>query len=382
MPLDALPSAHSPLGASGAERWMNCRGSTSLIQAVRRVADFAYVAEDNPDWQLDGVEAHAAAAYCLDNSIDAWRLISSEQFPRMTPDMGMSIQVYLDYVRQVCGGLQLVEHRMHRPAMHDLAYGTLDFACIMPGIVRIVDYKHGAGIYVKVERNPQIMYYANMLLDELGLDDDTVFELTIVQPNAYTPEGESVIRSWRTTAGELRQWLREELLPAMNDQDPTQFKRGEWCRFCPARIACPAMAAMVAGAKMMNALPYEDIPFMKMLIKAAETAEYQRLMAGEKGSGGKLVMKKVNRVWKTDAKDEILEVFGPDALSEPELLSPAQIEKLPGGKAIVAEWAFLPEAGLVVAPIDDNRSEMRPKTAATLHGAAVQRILDSEAKAV
>jgi hypothetical protein len=103
MPLDALPTAHSPLGASGAERWMNCRGSTSLIQAVRRIADFAYVAEDNPDWQLDGVEAHAAAAYCLDNNIDAWRLIGHEQFPRMTPDMGMSVQVYLDYVRKVCG---------------------------------------------------------------------------------------------------------------------------------------------------------------------------------------------------------------------------------------------------------------------------------------
>jgi hypothetical protein len=250
----------------------------------------------------------------------------------------------------------------------------------MPGIVRIVDYKHGAGIYVKVERNPQIMYYANMLLDELGLDDDTVFELTIVQPNAYTPEGESVIRSWRTTAGELRQWLREELLPAMNDQDPTQFKRGEWCRFCPARIVCPAMAAMVAGAKLMNALPYEDIPLMKMLIKAAETAEYQRLMAGEKGSGGKLVMKKVNRVWKSGAP--IAEKFGAEGFSAPEPLSPAGIEKLPGGKAFVKEWGFLPEAGLVVAPIDDNRAEMRPKTAATLHGAAVQRILDNDPKPV
>jgi hypothetical protein len=380
MPGFDLP-AHSPLGASSAERWMNCPGSVSLIKSF--VASASYI-EGSPDWQQDGVEAHSVAAYCLQNDVDAWRLIGHPQFPRMTPDMGMSVQVYLDYVRTVCGGESYVEYRLHRPNLHQLAYGTLDFACVQPGLVRIVDYKHGAGVYVEVRRNPQIMYYANLLLDELALPDDTAFELTIVQPNAYTPEGEDVIRTWETNAKALRDWLTTELVPSMDKTQTAtaEFKQGEWCRFCPVKIVCPAMALMVEEAIRLNALPYEHVPLMKMLIKASETDEYNRLMDGQPSTGGKLVMKKTNRVWKSDAKAAVLAAFGDAALSEPELLSPAQVEKLPGGKVLVAEYAMLPEAGMVVAPIDDSRKEMRPVRASELHGAAVQKILDAARKTV
>jgi len=59
---------HSALGASSAERWMNCSGSVALIHALK--SGEGYV-EHNPNYRRDGVEAHALAAHCLAEGGDA-----------------------------------------------------------------------------------------------------------------------------------------------------------------------------------------------------------------------------------------------------------------------------------------------------------------------
>ena len=51
-----FPSGHSPLGASGAERWMECPGSTALLSQL----DLGET--DDPDYRVDGTTAHAGAA--------------------------------------------------------------------------------------------------------------------------------------------------------------------------------------------------------------------------------------------------------------------------------------------------------------------------------
>ena len=65
--------------------------------------------------------------------------------------------------------------------------------------LEVIDYKHGIGIVVEVENNPQIMYYAYMIIDELGsawMIAPTT--LTIVRPRVTWREP---IRSWQTTVG-------------------------------------------------------------------------------------------------------------------------------------------------------------------------------------
>jgi hypothetical protein len=108
-----------------------------------------------------------------------------------------------------------------------------------------------------------------------------------------------------------------------------------------------------------------------MIIKAVEQEEYKRLMSGQPSTGGKLVMKKVDREWKEGAKGPLWAKFGDVIYTVPELRSPAQIEALPGGDVLVAEWAFKPEGGLTVAAISDKRSEAKPKQASALFGAAI-----------
>src|SRR6202040_3005546 len=108
---------------------------------------------------------------------------------------------------------------------------------------------------------------------------------------------------------------------------------------------------------------YAEAQQLKMIIKAVEQEEYKRLLSGQPSTGGKLVMKKVDRDWKEGAEAAVSEKFGVEAYTKPELLSLARVEALPGGDVLVAEWAFKPEGGLTVAALSDKRGEVAPKQA-------------------
>ena len=62
--------AHSPLGASGAERWMNCAGSVTLIKQLALREDME--PSDEADWTKEGLAAHDASAFALVEGLDAW----------------------------------------------------------------------------------------------------------------------------------------------------------------------------------------------------------------------------------------------------------------------------------------------------------------------
>src|SRR5579859_7610402 len=85
---------HSPLGASGAERWMNCPGSNVLLKALDLPPT------DEEDYQINGSAAHEAAAHCIISKLDAWEVIGEEFYgkTKVTAPMAEAIQVYLDYV--------------------------------------------------------------------------------------------------------------------------------------------------------------------------------------------------------------------------------------------------------------------------------------------
>lgn len=381
---------HSRLGASGAERWMNCSASSRLIERVAQAAQFE--AED-PDWTVEGRNAHSLAAHCLDSDVDAWQLMGLPAWSFVTVEMAMAVQVYLDYVRSLPGpNKRWVERRMHRPDIHPLFYGTLDCEVeylvdmsaqtpVRPSIMlEIVDYKHGAGVLVEVENNAQTMYYANgRLIDRPYLLGSDRVKLTIVQPRGYLDEK---VRSWVTTVQELRTWLVEHLVPAMQktESPDAEFKLGEWCRFCPAKLVCPAYDDLARKVLNGAVLTYPEAMQLKMLIAAAKKAEYTALMNGEPGTGGKLVMAKVDRVFKPAAEAKLAETYGTGAYTAPKLLSPAAVEALPGGKAIVAEFAYKPEAGYSVAPLGDPRSAVTPKKPSELFGAVVQKVVDIKAQ--
>jgi hypothetical protein len=371
------------MGGSAAHRFLNCTGSTALIAGLKLVDEI------DPDYRRDGVQAHELGARCLDTDADAWELVS--EYP-IAPDQATAVQVYVDHVRSL-PGRRRVEVKLHLPDLHPLMFSTLD-AVLDPVLgdvaLHIVDYKHGEGVYVEAENNEQLMYYACMAIMErpVDFDDTDRVELTICQPRVAWAEP---VRSWRTTVGELKAWLYDVLLPAMRlEAQDMHLQMGEWCRFCPAKLVCPAMSqafSAFAGATTELAALSDEVlgrdyaltATVKMRIKAVEQEVYRRRMEGVEVPGTKLVLQKTDRVWKTQVEspdgsevftlEEAMSArFGKALYTEPKLLSPAALEKLPEGKAFVSEWAYKPEAGYTVALVDDPRAAVVPRTPEEKYG--------------
>lgn len=379
---------HSPLGASGAARWMACGGSIELAKEVAEYDDYSV----DPAYRVEGSAAHHVAAHCVAHGSDTWE-ISDRIYEGVHVDKLEleCIQTYVDYCRQVAkeDDHVFIEHAIgekeaDRP--HPAFYGTVDFAVFNAERLHIVDFKYGAGVVVDVKRNKQCMYYAYGILRDIErehdqLDPDFPVKITIIQPRTFE---DNPIKVWDTTAGEIFEWAREELLPKMRNPG-TAFVAGEHCRFCPAKIACPLLKGMFQVAatvntkwvKSANAVglgqEWLQIAPVKMYIKALEEEAFNRLNAGVEVPGIKLVQKKAHRVWKSGATEVFQKEFGDLALTVPELKSPAEMAKL--GKSAderVKEWAYVPTTGYTVAAASDDKPGIKMKTAQETFANVVQ----------
>jgi hypothetical protein len=369
--------AHSKLRASGAEQWMNCPGSVSLLQMLKLDPS------DEPDYRADGVLAHSIAAKCLETKTDAWEYMDD----KFTDELSIAVQTYIDYVRPLMfqASSIRIEQRMYRPDLHPDFFGTADLALYFAQdfTLDVTDYKNGEGIVVEVEWNPQIMYYAYGLLDQYP--EAQKIKLRIVQPRAYHPDGP--IREWEISREHLEVWAREGLLPAMQraEMDRT-LDVGEWCRFCPAKLICPAMrglfgAAIKADPQHVQDLTdaslgrdYQRIQGVKFYIAAVEQEAHNRLQKGTYiGNAIKLVAKRANRVLKSGAEVVFKARFGANAYTSPELKSPPQLEMLGGdAKALVKEWAYSPLTGTTVALASDKREAIKVQSGAEVFANVVE----------
>lgn len=383
---EVLP-AHSPLGASSAARWMECPGSVTLSYGID---------SEESEYAAEGTAAHALADECLTIDEDAWQRIGHLIGPgdddgpdlarcwEVTKDMADAVQVYLDFVRTKFPdrnqGNSWVERKFHCPTVHPMFYGQSDFTYLDGDVLHVIDYKHGAGIVVEAKNNPQLMYYAIGMLEDLDLwRTVSLVIITIAQPRGFHYDGP--IRSWAVTTKDLEAWLDDVLLPAMDLALASRdTKSGEHCRFCPARSrACPQLiddmneleelmvtAEAKGGAKALtNAqvgrfLTLFDIA--KIVQKAAQQTAFVRLEKGGKVPGRKLANSRTNREWKDGAEAVLKEKLGDAALAPPKLKTPAVIDGLPEGAALTARWAFKPQGKQTVVAESDSRVAVEKNT--------------------
>lgn len=374
--------AHSRLGASSAQRWMNCPGSVSLIRSMPAIE------REEKDYQRLGSDAHELASFCLDGNTDTWEHVGTwtdiGDMIDVDQDMADAVQVYLDTVRPAIEearsagdkGKVLIEAKMSAPKLHEACFGTVDCAVILPDRVEITDYKHGEGMAVDVEENVQLMYYAFLVLHNNHYSAQRVI-LRIVQPRAHHQDGP--VREWETTAKDIMAWANGPLLEAMNRTgiDTDLFVPGEHCQksFCEAKLCCPALNTnfdiLVPAAQAVVSLPGlsdEDLadrlalaPGIKALIKALEDEVFRRLNNSKfTDDRFKLVPKRADRVWKPEAPAIFTKEFGGEAMTTPKIKSPAEMSKVsPRAKTLVAEWAYTPQNGLTVAGKDDKRDAIK-----------------------
>lgn len=364
---------HSVKGASSAHRWMECPGSSGLITTLGLQSTASTFA-------AEGTFAHDLAARCLQQNRDAWEMAGeTDGTHTCDAEMVAAIELYLNTVRTkydeatLCSreAKLLVEARIGDDSVGRDFFGTVDAAVVAAYHLDVIDFKYGAGIAVSATDNPQLKYYACGILlqhPELVANNAKVV-LTIVQPRAAHAEG--FVRSWSIMAVGLMEWLEKELKPAMQSTADT-LVYGEHCRFCPAKVVCPKLQelfnvaaqpakATTAGALSDGRLAQEmkKIAVVKMYIRAIEDETYRRLNAGLPVEGYKLVPKIANRVFRDGAEAEAITLFGDQAYAPRNLLSPAQLDKVVGGKQFTKEWAYSPTTGLTVAPVDDSRAAVR-----------------------
>ena len=369
---ETLPT-HSPLGASAAERWMNCPGSVGLCKSIVGLPEPA-----DPEYRVEGTAAHAAIAYCLTGSgSDAWEIIGQKfEGAEVSVEMADAIQIFIDKANALAAGAEAtyIEEHLKDPA-NKWAYGTIDFGAIHPGLLSILDFKYGQGVMVETRNNVQMLYYAYLLL--LKHPDVRKVSMEIVQPRIFREEPEE---PWVVDAEYVMEWAEKTLIPAMKrTEKDTTLLPGEHCRFCDAKdaLACPALKAAflkVATAEATVA-KYPDAALLadwqlrgpvKMHMKAIDDEVMRRLMDKQMQGNGivKLVNKKANRVWTPEAPEVFRNKLGDAVMNPPEFKSPAEMEKIsPEVKKMVREYAYTPQSGFTVAEFDDKRPEAKPKSA-------------------
>lgn len=358
---------HSPLGGSGAPRWMVCPGSVQLGYGIE---------DEESEFAALGTAAHALAETCLVENTDAWARIGQEFFSgnlTVDKDMADAVQVYLNAVREHSDRNQYnfhVEHEFYCPDLHKYFWGKADAVYIDESTLHVWDYKHGAGIVVDIRHNAQLMYYACGVLEGFDLwNEISLVVMHVAQPRGFHFDGP--LREWSMYVPDLEFWLDHNLLPAMDRAlVSNETASGEHCRFCPARgRACPQIikdyeelemllktkksAKELTNTQVGRFLDILDVA--KIAGKSHNETAFARLSAGKEIPGRKLGKARANRDWKDEAEAALKKKFGKKAYTEIELKSPNKIEELPEGKKYTSRYAFKPDKSMTVLKVSDPR---------------------------
>ena len=356
-------NAHSTYSASAASRWMTCPGSLALAEKTPRTS--------NPAARR-GTLAHAISAECLeDDSLDPMMFLGDVREVEgheheFDEDLAQQSMKYVEYVRGF-SGVRLVEVRsIYAPVLgleDDEAWGTADAVVIQDdGTVHVIDLKTGRR-WVQAPGNRQLLLYAAGVvasLEAVGIEVKRVV-LHIVQPvvHAEPSTWELTREEFKVETDKLRERakLAEEALFAYSPKleqawvDRYLMPDEDACQWCPAAYKCPKLQAVVdehipsadvSEFDMANHIEGLDadtlneamtaLPLIEIWANAINAEMTRRATRGDGGLSHKLVLGRAgNRRW--DGADRALEALEGEGvprdalLTEPELKSPAQLEK-------------------------------------------------------
>lgn len=306
---------HAIVGASAAGRWLNCPPSVRISEFFPETPSAA--AEE-------GTTAHAWAEKALKN--DA---------ARMPKDLEEYIYSYCDFVQDKELQKLFIEQEVNLSGYVPEGFGTVDAFGINDSTLHIFDYKHGKGIKVDAEENPQLKIYALGILDSFGFlfdKDIEKIELHIIQPRLYN------FSSWEVSPADLTAWGEKTLKPlalkAFNGEG--DFKPGDWCTFCRAKGVCKfrVFDALTACINLKDAGKVLDAAAnAKKALADFEDHIFKEALKGERIPGYELIEKPGNRRI-VDAAPilEFCKENGVDPYAVPKLRGIGEFEKLLGKK--------------------------------------------------
>ena len=285
------------------------------------------------------------------------------------------------------------------------AFGRCD--CVMFGgnTLIITDYKHGKGVPVSADENPQLMLYA---LGALKLYQP-LFGSALQRVEIYIDQPRlDSYGSWSCTTDELLAWgasVKPKAQAAFMGFG--EYHAGDWCRFCRASGSCKAQAEQNMGAfddfkdlvdkqaevltpdgaeqlKAMGRELNENVAILtpdeissvlergKNLVEWYEKVKanaLEAILGGTPIPGYKAVEGRSARAWSN--QDKALEKLLASGIeraviydSVPKTL--AQLEKVLGTKKfkeLVGEFVTKPQGKPTLAPASDSRKEFNSASA-------------------
>lgn len=383
-------SAHSLNSPSSFSRRIGCPGSANMERDIP---------SESSIYADEGTAAHELGETCLrkGDEPEDYRgetIVVEKEGPRrefeVNGDMISAVDVYMDHCRPLMGR-HMIEHKFKLPFLGPEEKGTSDFTALTlnfldkdqkrKNILHVVDYKHGKGETVEAKGNVQGLCYGLGAAQEFQNEPWDILRITIVQPRAYHDDGP--VRSWDVPRDELFDYLMKFADAAKKTEDKNApLKVGPWCRFCKAKVGCPAQlknatdtmemdfeeetsqpvpAALLSDEKILDLIFSGRIKLIEQWCQSLKDYAQKKAEAGDPIKGSKLVFTRAVRMWKD--KDQAQKALGgkyPQLFTQSFCTAP-QAEKILGKKEF-KEVDFLVDkvsTGVTLVPESDPRDSAR-----------------------
>lgn len=295
--------AHALLSASSSHRWLNCPPSARLCEGYD---------DKDSDYAAEGTDAHSLCEYKLKKALGMDSADPTENLSWYNAEMEDCANGYAEYVlelyeeaKKICPDpVVLIEQRLDYSKYVKDGFGTGDCVIIADGTLNIVDYKHGRGVLVDANDNPQMKLYALGALELFdGIYDIDTVSMTIYQPRRAN------ISVYTIPKDELYDWAENTLMPIANlaYEGNGEYRCSEWCQFCKAKADCRERAnanTKLARYEFRQPPLLTDDEVEEILSKlddliswASDIKDYalQSAISGKKWNGYKLVEGRSNR---------------------------------------------------------------------------------------
>ena len=229
---------HALLSASASPRWLKCPPSVRLCQNYE---------DRSSNYAIEGTAAHLLCEYKLKKALgmeakDPTADLSyyNEEMESCANDYAAYIMELVEAAKQTCTDpVVLIEQKLDYSRFAEGGFGTGDALVISDKVLHIIDYKHGQGVLVEAEKNPQMMLYAIGALEIF----DCLFDIETVSMTIFQPRRDN-ISTYTMTKEDLYLWAERELKPIaeLAYAGGGEFLCGEWCQFCKAKHECRARA--------------------------------------------------------------------------------------------------------------------------------------------
>lgn len=242
----ATPTSHALCSASASERWLNCTAAPRFEENFPGETS-VYAEEGTLAHAICEIYGRNTFGFTGNEEVEA-QVSGLKQNELFKPEMLRTAEIYAQFLKEKAMEYAAMPVVMFEQSVDLSDYipegrGTCDNIMVGGHLLRITDYKHGAGVAVSAKDNSQMRLYALGALKLVrAIFGDTITEvaMAIVQPRVRDDVEED-----RISVSDLLKWGEEYVKPralAAYTGEGATFCPGDHCRFCRGKAVCAARA--------------------------------------------------------------------------------------------------------------------------------------------